>query len=433
MVTLISPCKNGANLIRYLLNGEGHDGSAERNIYVDTVGLLPNKDAAGYISQYRQEWSRASARHKVQCRHIIISPSDKEIPYLKSNAVKFSTIVKEYIREHYPDRRALICIQQDGTGFKDEKGKMKKIMHAHVALSDCDLYSYRGVEKEKTSFRFLSSTFDDFVTEKYKIKLDKGRDLPQRRYLSKKLITENERDDEGKFFAYTDDIKDRIQKCINASEDLDSFYDNLSLYGLSVEQRTKKNGESYQTYYLHDLTNISDASKDSNGNIKALAKKDQCPAMRSYRQKGYSVEEIEYRIKHKQQSDKDIQIPETYTSTYKDTGAEERHKFYVFCRENRIEYGQGEQFDSEKFKEAKKKYEEHISGVADEKKNTDKEQAPVIETPEKNTNVHRVRYQRKSSKKSNDDMQKEITYTRYQLARQELGMDYVEKQTQRSL
>ena len=59
---------------------------------------------------------------------------------------------------------------------------MKKIMHAHVALSDCDLYSYRGVEKEKTSFRFLSSTFDDFVTEKYKIKLDKGRDLPQRRY-----------------------------------------------------------------------------------------------------------------------------------------------------------------------------------------------------------------------------------------------------------
>ena len=121
MVTLISPCKNGANLIRYLLNGEGHDGSAERNIYVDTVGLLPSKDAAGYISQYRQEWSRASARHKVQCRHIIISPSDKEIPYVKSNAVKFSTIVKEYIREHYPDRRALICIQQDGTGFKDEK------------------------------------------------------------------------------------------------------------------------------------------------------------------------------------------------------------------------------------------------------------------------------------------------------------------------
>ena len=433
MVTLISPCKNGANLIRYLLNGEGHDGSVERNLYVETVGLMPSKDADGYVKQYRQEWSRASSRHKVQCRHIIISPSDKEIPYVKSNAVKFAEIVKEYIKEHYPDRRALICIQQDGKGFKDGNGKTKKILHAHVALSDCDLYGYKGVEKVKTSFKYLSSSFDDFITKKYKIKLDAGRGLKQRKYLSKKLITENERDEEGKYYAYMDDIKDRIQKCINASEDINSFFNNLSDYGLTVEKKKKKNGEQYQTYYLHDLTNISDASKDVNGNIKSLAKKDQLPGMRSYRQKGFSLEEIEYRIKNKKHDGNEKHTPETYTSTYKDTGAEERHKFYVFCRENRIEYGQGEQFDSEKFKEAKKKYEEHISGVAEYENNKQEDQAPVIEDTEKTTNVHRVRYQRKPGKKRNDDMQKEVTYTRYQLARQELGTDYPVRQTQRSL
>ena len=433
MVTLISPCKNGASLIRYLINGEGHDGSAERNIYVDTIGLMPSKDAAGYVSQYRQEWSRASARHKVQCRHIIISPSDKEIPYAKTNAARFADMVKQYIKKHYPDRRALICIQQDGQGLIDENGKKKQILHAHVALSDCDIYNYKGVEKVKTSFKYLSSSFDDFITKKYKIQIDAGRGLKQRKYLSKKLITENERDEQGKFYSYTDDIKDRINRCINASEDVDSFYNNLPLYGLTVEQKKKKNGEQYQTYYLHDLSNISDASKDVNGNIKSLAKKDQLPGLRSYRQKGFNIEEIEHRIKHKQHVDTKKITPETYTSTYKDTGAEERHKFYVFCRENRIEYGQGEQFDPEKFKEAKKKYEEHISGVADEKKNTDKEQAPVIETPEKNTNVHRVRYQRKPGKKSNDDTQKELTYSRYKIAKQELGLDYPLKQTQRSL
>ena len=301
MVTLISPTKNGAALIRYLLNeaegGKGHDGSDERNIYTDTIGLMPSNDSAGYVEQFRQEWSKASSRHKVQCRHLIISPSEKEIAYERSNAPALADMVKGYLREHYPDRRALICIQQDSEGFVDEEGNVKKILHAHVALSDCDIYHYKGVETEKTGFKYLARTFDEYIRDHYQIQIDKGRDMPKRRYLRNKLVTENERDEEGRFYSYQDDIKARINQCISAAHDTESFYAILGDFGLSVVQKEKKTGEQYQTYYLHDLSNISDQSKDSNGKIRSLAKKDQLPAMRSYRQKGYSIEEISQRIK----------------------------------------------------------------------------------------------------------------------------------------
>ena len=298
MVTLISPSKNGPALIRYLIEGEGHDGSAERNLYVDTIGLLPSRDARGYVKQFRKEWANASPRHKVQCRHIIMSPSDKEIPYVRTNAVKFAEIVKQYVKTHYPNRRAIICVQQDGKGFTDENGRTRQILHAHVALSDCDIYECRGVEKEKTGFKYLSRTFDDFITERYGIEIDAGRDLTRRRYLKNQLVKDGERDDEGKFLSYQDDIKDRIGRCIAISENIDDFYNNLSEFGLSVEQKLKKKtGEQYQTYYLHDLSNISDGSKDCNGSIKAIAKKNQLPAMRSYRQKGFRIGEIEDRIR----------------------------------------------------------------------------------------------------------------------------------------
>lgn len=297
MVTLISPSKNGIALIKYLLDEAAHDGSEGRNICIETINLMPS-DTKGYIRQYQTEWSQMSDRHTTQCRHLIFSPSENEIGYERENAQPFAEIVKKYITEHYPNRRAIIAIQQDAGGFKDEDGNIKKILHAHVCLSDADIYDYKAVPKDRQTFSYLKTTFDNFITDRYGIAIDRGRYLKKRKYLQGKLTDENERDEQGKFISYINDIKDRIDQCIKASKSLEDFWHNLSIYGLSVQHKErKKSHDTYETYTLHDFSNISDRSKDKNGNIKKLAKKEgQLPSIRSYKHPGLSMDEIEARI-----------------------------------------------------------------------------------------------------------------------------------------
>ena len=102
MVTLIAPSKNGRALIKYLLDGHGHDGSTERNLFVDTINLMPSDNSDGYIRQFKNEWSQMSARHTTMCRHLIFSPSENEIGYDPENAQFFAEMVKKYISLHYP-------------------------------------------------------------------------------------------------------------------------------------------------------------------------------------------------------------------------------------------------------------------------------------------------------------------------------------------
>lgn len=297
MVTLISPSKNGIALIKYLLDEAAHDGSEDRNICIETINLMPS-DTNGYIRQFQTEWSQMSDRHTTQCRHLIFSPSENEIGYERENAQPFAEMVKKYITEHYPNRRAIIAIQQDAGGFKDEDGNIKKILHAHVCLSDADIYDYKAVPKDRQTFSYLKTTFDDFITDRYGIAIDRGRYLKKRKYLQGKLTDENERDEQGKFISYINDIKDRIDQCIKASKSLEDFWHNLSIYGLSVQHKErKKSHDTYETYTLHDFSNISDRSKDKNGNIKKLAKKEgQLPSIRSYKHPELSVDSIKTKI-----------------------------------------------------------------------------------------------------------------------------------------
>lgn len=300
MITLQSPTKNGAALIKYLINDKGgHDGSEERNLYVDTVNLMPSKDANGYIRQFKKEWKYAGLRHRNQARHLIISPADSEIDYDNpDNVMLLAEICKEYLKQHYPNRRCLICIQQDGKGYKDDDGNIKKVLHAHCVVSDCDLDTYKGVETEKTGYKYLNRTFIEFVRDRYGIEIYDGKSRKKRRYLQKQLLNEGQKDEHGKYYSYQDDIKDRIDRCAAACKTLQEFWGHLKDFGLSVSHKNmKKNDTQYQTYSLLDLSNISDSSKDKDGNIRKLARKEgQLPSMRSYKHHGYSAEDIGNKI-----------------------------------------------------------------------------------------------------------------------------------------
>ena len=417
MVTLISRSKNSAALISYLMSDQGHNGARQRNLYITTVGMYGSKK--NLIRQFKKEFTHVDKhRHQTEAVHMIISPSDLEIPYNPSNAQRFGDMVKDFIQTVYPHRKCLVCIQQDGVGFPDgATGKKHKILHAHVALSDADIYEYKGVESHKTGFRYLSKTFDDFVTTKYKIKIDTGRDMPKRRYLKGKLVAENDKDTEGKFYSYQDDIKDRINKCIQVSISLDEFYATLQDYGLSVDHKNKKTGEAYQTYYLHTLENISSESLDKNGNIKSIGSKGQLPAMRSNRQKGFDISDIEYRINNKS---KDILTDNPSVEKYHDSYATARSDFYAFCRERGIDYGQGDSFDKAKYDVAQELYRMHTCEGSEDKA-VNGPVALTIDKPIKDVVPKHI--PPAPSMDDEEEYQKELSYRRYQRARQELHIN----------
>lgn len=380
MVTLQSPSKHGAALIKYILDNKAHDGSEQRNICVETLNLMPSASSSEYIKQFKREWSHMSSRHTTQCRHLIFSPSDQEIAYTPDNAQAFADLVKKYIEAEFPNRRAIIAVQMDGSGYKDSNENVKKVLHAHVVLSDADLFEYKAIKKDKQTWFFLKTSFNKHFTKVTGKEIDTGRNYKKRRHLHNKLVTENQRDNEGKFISYIDDIKDRINRCILSSNSPSEYWENLKNFGLSVvHHERKKSGDTYQTYELHDLSNISDSSKDKDGNIKKLVRnKGQHPSLRSYKHEGLSIEDIQRKIQeHITELDAQEEVEEELIDATADV--------------------QDEVIEDEVV-------EEHIQYDED------------------------VYDEYEDDNDNNYDRQKEFTYKRYQKARAELNMDSIERE-----
>ena len=109
---------------------------------------------------------------------------------------------------------------------------------------------------------------------------------------------------------------------------------------------------------------------------------------------------------------------------------EERHRFYLFCDQNGINYGRGDDFDQLKYDEAQRLYAEYLK----QKDRDDKE-----DEREEGTNVKASSKLRESvipvsrPKKTDEEIQMELTRSRYQMTLQELPLINPNKQTQRSL
>ena len=143
-----------------------------------------------------------------------------------------------------------------------------------------------------------------------------------------------------------------------------------------------------------------------------------------------SIEEIRHRVKRKKDKDTDKSAPEKASSHRIDTKVEERHRFYLFCDQNGINYGRGDDFDQLKYDEAQRLYAEYLK----QKDRDDKE-----DEREEGTNVKASSKLRESvipvsrPKKTDEEIQMELTRSRYQMTLQELPLINPNKQTQRSL
>ena len=362
MVTIQSSSKNGAALVKYLLEEESHRDGTERNVYVTTVNLMPGKndDADGYIKQFRDEWTLKRENHEIEMRHMILSCTQREwlAEDEETAALEFGELVADYVREYYPHRRAIVAVQTDGKGyFVDSKGEIirtdkgrvvrseenarkisgeenvreEHVLHAHVALSDCDMTDAKGVEKEKTRFPFLKRTFDEFFTNRTGLEIDLGQKRGRAKYLSGQLQDENGAEND-QFISYKDDIADRIDQCIAASVDMDSFYDNLPKYGLKLKamkngtvfHESKKHG-SYVTFELVDQSRTTGGERYKNdieveGEMRKAGSLVKC-SIRSFKfeQEGYDLVSIADRIaKH-----------EAYVPTKKEKTEVNIHDLYM--------------------------------------------------------------------------------------------------------
>lgn len=119
-------------------NGEGHNANEHRNVVVSSVNMIPN---GKWTEQMMPYWNKARANHKIQGRRIVQSFSRKEFsPDSEADALKVNLIGLELVKEHYPDRQAVVFTQKDGKSG---------LLHNHVIISDVAMTDLKSCDKQQ--------------------------------------------------------------------------------------------------------------------------------------------------------------------------------------------------------------------------------------------------------------------------------------------
>ncbi len=257
MYTRITPSKNGKGSIEYALgiDGKGHNGHEFRNLLIGTVNMV-DSNIMSYSDQMAMYWSRASDQHEYQTRRIIAAPSRKEAsPDDPNDILRLMEGCQEFIQTFYPDRQALICLQDDG-----ESGNL----HAHMIVNDCDMVSARGCSLEQQKYWFVEKHFDE-IAEKYFGELDHGKNKNYSRRSQFQRATAEGKTDKP---SWMDDLQDRVLNTMQAAVSWQDFHDRLEDEGVSAVYHENKSGNSYITYELTDC----DQYRDEDGNLPGKRK-----------------------------------------------------------------------------------------------------------------------------------------------------------------
>jgi len=240
----VTMSSNGAMSIRYALcpsrkaidahgqmeavmgrdGGNGHNGNEKRNQLIGMVNLLPG---VRWETQMERYWNRASAGHTVQLVQLILSWSKRELD------PKDLDISLDMVREHYPDRQALIFVQDDGEGG---------CVHAHILINDVSMTDNRGCSPWQRYWPQITK-WNDEITSRY-TQLDNGLSEPD-----KNPHWQRVRRAKGEY-VYQDDIKARVKAAMAGAADEAEFKSRLAAAGVTYETKDSK---KYGRYYVYDL------------------------------------------------------------------------------------------------------------------------------------------------------------------------------------
>ena len=239
--TRVTRTANGHGALMYAYGkGKGHNGSDVRNDLIANVNILPGVPAEIQMQKY---WNRARANHKTQVIRVVQSFSVRELnPDEPADILTANIIGQEFVQKYYPDRQAVVFTQTDGKSG---------LIHNHVIISDTDMTSSRGCDKQQYYQPTLAKWTDEIAGQYFEL------DFGDTTVPDKTTQTERAKRALGEY-VWKDDLKSRITEAMNESESEDDWIKNLPAHGVNIEVHDSKKRGKYYTYELMDTDGFGD-------------------------------------------------------------------------------------------------------------------------------------------------------------------------------
>ena len=151
-------------------------------------------------------------------------------------------IGQEFVQKYYPDRQAVVFTQTDGKSG---------LIHNHVIISDTDMTSSRGCDKQQYYQPTLAKWTDEIAGQYFEL------DFGDTTVPDKTTQTERAKRALGEY-VWKDDLKSRISEAMNESESEDDWIKNLPAHGVNIEVHDSKKRGKYYTYELMDTDGFGD-------------------------------------------------------------------------------------------------------------------------------------------------------------------------------
>ena len=239
--TRVTRTANGHGALMYAYGkGKGHNGSDVRNDLIANVNILPGVPAEIQMQKY---WNRARANHKTQVIRVVQSFSVRELnPDEPADILTANIIGQEFVQKYYPDRQAVVFTQTDGKSG---------LIHNHVIISDTDMTSSRGCDKQQYYQPTLAKWTDEIAGQYFELAFG-DTTVPD-----KTTQTERAKRALGEY-VWKDDLKSRITEALNESESEEDWIKNLPAHGVNIEVHDSKKRGKYYTYELMDTDGFGD-------------------------------------------------------------------------------------------------------------------------------------------------------------------------------
>ena len=241
MYSRITPSRNGRDALLYARGGKnrlGHNRAKHRNLLIGGVNLLPD-EVMPYEDQMEKYWRRATPRHEIQVRRIIVSFSKKELdPHDPNSPLKALQIATEFAEKYYPNRQSAIFIQNDGKGG---------CLHFHLIVNDCDIPDGKGCSIEQQKYYYVEKHVDEVAKNLIQLDTDR-RNIKNKETYHERGIRSEDR------YVWKDDLKQRIREAMDTAETRDDFVKLLSENGVEASFKTSKKQGDYILYELKDLS-----------------------------------------------------------------------------------------------------------------------------------------------------------------------------------
>ena len=275
--TRVTRTANGAGALMYAYGkGKGHNGSDVRNDLIANVNILPGVPAEIQMQKY---WNRARANHKTQVIRVVQSFSVRELnPDEPADILTANIIGQEFVQKYYPDRQAVVFTQTDGKSG---------LIHNHVIISDTDMTSSRGCDKQQYYQPTLAKWTDEIAGQYFEL------DFGDTTVPDKTTQTERAKRALGEY-VWKDDLKSRISEAMNESESEDDWIKNLPAHGVNIEVHDSKKRGKYYTYELMDTDGFGD--KKIPQNLKSRSYKLGTLYDAEHVQEYFSEKELEHKL-----------------------------------------------------------------------------------------------------------------------------------------